>query len=91
MKTLYEIYHDEMGLNRAQFARLADLPVATVCSIEKGQNSLEAASVYTLCRLAVALNTPLSEFYSGNCVYAKNELVKLAACIDAALKNDLIK
>lgn len=91
MKTLYEIYHDKMGLNRAQFARLAGLPVATVRSIEQGGNSINKASIYTLCRLAVALDVPISDFYGGNCGYVKKELLDFSLCLDEAIKKDLIK
>lgn len=91
MKPLYEIYHDKRGMTRRSLARVSGLPVETIRNFDKNIVNINKASVYTLCRLAVALDTPLSEFYGGNCAVVKKELLDIALFIDEAIKKDLIK
>lgn len=51
------------GIKRNELAKLSQVPVATIKSLENGENDVFNAKMSTLVKLAVALKCKVRDFY----------------------------
>ena len=101
--TKLEQLRTEKSLSRNELAKLSGVYLETIRSYELGKSPLEKGTPSIICRLAVALNVPISELV-GDTDYlifkgkiqveiadTKRELEAMQKALDEATTRDLFK